>query len=289
VRLLPHSLSRNLGRVLARAYARFCPTRRNIVVDNVLPALEGDPAMADEAARRLYDNFGMKLVDLLRYESGVSIDHLLTSAYGYEHLARVRAQGRGALLINFHLGNWELGARRLLLEGVRFKVITQAEPGNGFTELRQACRKRWKIDTIVVGNDSFAFLEVIRLLEQGAANALLIDRPPAPARIEVNLFGRPFGVSIAAAELARATGCALLPGYIVWKRDHYEANLLPEVPYDRASLRQRENRVKLSQEIVARMEPVIREYLEQWYHFVPIWDPADLRDESANRKQGSVC
>jgi lauroyl/myristoyl acyltransferase len=122
-----------------------------------------------------------------------------------------------------------------------------------------------------VGSDSFAFLEVVRSLEEGAVVALLVDRPPAPTNVRVTLFGRAFDTSMAAAELARATGCALVPGYIVWEEGRYIARLFPELPYDRASLRQRENRVKLSQDIMNCFEPVIARYPEQWFHFVPVW------------------
>jgi hypothetical protein len=46
---------------------------------------------------------------------------------------------------------------------------------------------------------------------------------------------------------------------------------LPPIPYDRGSLRQREARHKLTQEIMRAFEPVIQQHLDQWYHFIPIW------------------
>jgi hypothetical protein len=46
---------------------------------------------------------------------------------------------------------------------------------------------------------------------------------------------------------------------------------LPPIEYDRASLRDRANRQKLTQEIINAFEPAIRQHLDQWYHFVPIW------------------
>jgi lauroyl/myristoyl acyltransferase len=36
-------------------------------------------------------------------------------------------------------------------------------------------------------------------------------------------------------------------------------------------LRSRESRHKLTQEIMRAFEPAIRQHLDQWYHFVPIW------------------
>src|SRR5207237_8426346 len=108
-------------------------------------------------------------------------------------------------------------------------------------------------------------------LERCAGVASLVDRSPPATAVTVELFGRPFTASIAAAELARASGCVLLPVY--WRRtgDAYAARVLPPVPYDRTALRDRGARQRLTQEIIRVFEPVIREHLNQWYHFVPVW------------------
>ena len=104
-----------------------------------------------------------------------------------------------------------------------------------------------------------------------ASVALLVDRPPAATAVTVELFGRPFQASIAAGELARASGCAVVPAYVVRNQRGYEAHILPEVIYDRAAIGDREARIKLTQEILRAFEPVIRQHVTQWYHFVPIW------------------
>ena len=222
-------------------------------------------------ARRLFHNFAIKLTDLWRFEAGLPIDHLLGEATGWEHLENARAQNRGVLVLTPHLGNWEFGGPWLTRRGIPLQVITFAEPGQGFTELRSASRARWNIDTFVLGDDPFGFLEIIRRLEAGATVALLVDRPPPSTAITVELFGRPFAVSIAAAELARASGCVLLPVYLPRGDNAYSAHILPPVAYDRAALRDRAARCQLTQEIVRALEPAIRQHLDQWFHFVPIW------------------
>jgi len=129
---------------------------------------------------------------------------------------------------------------------------------------------------LVVGQDAFAFVEIIKRLQAGATVALLADRPPAPTAVTVKLFGKNFSASIAAAELARASGCAILPTFIVREARGYRAQILPEINYDRGAIGNREERIKLTQEILRAFEPVIRQYAAQWYHFVPIW-PVDER------------
>jgi KDO2-lipid IV(A) lauroyltransferase len=175
------------------------------------------------------------------------------------------------LLLTPHLGNWEFGAPLLAKRGVKLLVITLTEPQERLTQLRQASRARWGIETLVIGSNPFAFVEIIRRLESGETVALLVDRPPEASAVMVELFGKQFRASIAPAELARASGCALLPVYLPRTERGYAAHILPEIPYDRAALRASDARHRLTQEIMRAFEPAIRQHPDQWYHFVPIW------------------
>jgi KDO2-lipid IV(A) lauroyltransferase len=175
------------------------------------------------------------------------------------------------LLVTIHLGNWEFGAPLLTQRGIKLQVITMAEPQVALTELRQAARARWGIETLALGENPFAAVEIIRRLEANNAIALLMDRPPTQTGVPVKLFERQFSASISAAELARASGCAILPVYLPRSSRGYTAHILPEIVYDRRALGNRPARIELTQKIMTAFEPAIRLYLNQWYHFVPIW------------------
>jgi uncharacterized protein len=275
-RMLPAGIADFLGRTLAGIYCAFNKRRRLTVEQNLLPALNGsDPRQAQALTRELFRQFASKLLDLWRYESGSPIDHLLQNWKGWERLAEAQSSGRGVLLLTPHLGNWELGAPFLARRGVKLLVLTLQEPDPELTELRKASRARWGVETLVISKDPFAFIEVIRRLEKGATVALLTDRPPPGSATTVELFGKPFAASVAAAELARATGCSLLPVYIVRVSSGYRAEVLPEIRYDRAALGLKAAREQLTQEIMRTFEPIISEYLSQWYHFVPVWQNMD--------------
>ncbi len=271
VRFVPRRLCIFAGRVLANIYWLLAPLRRRLVIENLLPALNNDLSAATAKAKELIHGFAVKVVDLWRYEAGLPIENTFGNASGWDIFERALAQKRGILLLTPHLGNWEFGGPWLTTKGITLQVITMAEPGKNFTQLRQVSRARWNIETIVVGNDSFAFVEVIRRLEAGATVALLIDRPLPSSSATVNLFGKPFAASTAAAELARASGCVLLPVYLPRRGNTYEAHILPEISYDRAGLRDATARQQLTQQIVTAFEPVIRQNIEQWYQFIPVW------------------
>jgi hypothetical protein len=55
--------------------------------------------------------------------------------------------------------------------------------------------------------------------------------------------------------------------------------VLPEFVYDRAALGNREARGELTRQIMRAFEPEIREHLDQWYQFVPVWPAASQNAE----------
>ena len=101
--------------------------------------------------------------------------------------------------------------------------------------------------------------------------ALLLDRPAERSAVEVEFLGKPFSASSAAADLARASGCAVVPVVIVRRGDGYAAQILPECAYDRATIGNREQRRIFTQEILRAFEPSLRQHPNQWFHFIPIW------------------
>jgi KDO2-lipid IV(A) lauroyltransferase len=271
VRVLPPSTCGWLSKIFLSAYLSVARRRREVVIQNLLAAVNGNLPKAQRTAKDLFRQFALKLLDLWRYEAGLPIDHLFGQTSGWEHLEQAWAQKRGVLLLTPHLGNWEFGGPMLRRQGVTLQVITLTEPDEEFTRLRQTSRARWDIDTLVIGNDPLAFVEILRRLERGATVALLLDRPPQATAVQVELFGRPFDASVAAAELGRASDCLLLPVYLPRRHNKYEAHVLPPIPYERVALRTIEARRELTQRIMDVFQPIIGANLDQWYHFVPIW------------------
>jgi len=266
---LPRSAALATARAAGWVWWLFAPQRRRAVVANLLP-VTGSLPKTRTCARRMFQEFACKLVDLWQFENGRSPADLFGELQGWEHLQAAQQQGRGQLLVSPHLGNWELGGPLLASRGVTLTVITRPEP-EGLTRMRERARARWGIQTVVVGDGAFGFVEVIRHLEKGACVALLVDRPAPDSAVPVQLFGRPFLASIAPAELARASGCAIIPVTIVRTSAGYRGVAGAPVPYERAALRQPAARQQLLQNIMDAVAPVIAAHPEQWFHFAPIW------------------
>ncbi len=284
-RWIPVPVFEFFARLLAAIYWRLAARRREIIIQNLLPALNGNRPAATRKSRELITQFFLKMTDLWRYEGGVPFDRWFGEWNGWDDFLAAHARGNGVLLVTPHLGNWEFGGAFLVQHGYKLLVLTQPEPDQKLTELRQQSRAQRGVETLVVGEDAFAFIEIIKRLQAGATVALLVDRPPASTAVNVNLFGQPFPASIAAAELARASGCAIVPVYIVRQSNGHLAHILPEVIYDRRAIGNRDARVQLTQEILRAFEPAIRQHLDQWFHFVPVWPEKEKHQTPTSKAQ----
>ena len=270
-RFLPAALLKKIAATLADIYWLLQRQRCEVVVQNFLPVFAGDKSAAEKAARAAHRNFAAKLIDLWRVEGGEVVRNWLVNEAELEIIKAARRRGHGTLFITLHLGNWEHGGQLLNQLGIRLTILSQAEPDDGLTDLRKAARARYGVDTRIIGDDGFAFVEVIKQLQASADLAVSLDRPPERGGVPVEFFGQPFEASLAAAELARASGCALVGVTILRRPDGYAVKVLPEFVYDRKALGNREARRELTQQILRAFEPEIRKNIDQWYQFTPIW------------------
>lgn len=268
-RRLPAGWLRRATLILVRLYRRLDRRRRRVVERNLAPLLG---RAAPDRATELFDEFALKLADLWRFEAGRFPADEFRELLGRDHLTAALAGNRGVLLVTIHLGNWELGATVLARFGRRLLVLTRPEPSSRFTEQRRAHRAALGIDTLVVGDAPFAVLDVIRHLNEAGLVALLVDRPEPSTAVPAEFLGQPILVSRAPAELARATGCLVLPVTIVRGNSGYRAEVLPPMDYDRRALNTAEARARFAGEILRAFEPAVRQHPTQWFHFVDVWN-----------------
>jgi hypothetical protein len=184
------------------------------VVNNFLPVFYGDRRLAERAARAAHRNFAAKLVDLWRVEGGeVTATGLRTTANWKSSMppagaGAARCSSRCTLATGSTAG----------LAQPAWHPADDPHPGRAGRRpdrIAQSGAGRYGVDTLIIGDDSFAFVEVIKQLQAGADMAVSLDRPPDRGGVPVEFFGHPFEASLAAAELARASGCAMIGVTIV--------------------------------------------------------------------------
>jgi lauroyl/myristoyl acyltransferase len=268
VRHLPHPLTRALAAGVGSLGYRFCPDRRAALMSNLEQLNKQD---ASELCLACFKNFLRMLHDFSDAAAGgiPSLNNLIVAQRGFEFLNEGRSRGRGTLLITGHLGAWELGGMMLAAEGLPVNVVTMREPTPKLDVWRQEYRSRFGIKTITVGADKFAFVEIIQALRRNELVAMLVDRPYLNSGVEVRFFGRPTRFSAAAARIWQHTGATIIPAFVLQLQPgRYGCYAYPSIEMDSGASTESN-----TQRVADVFEAIVREFPDQWYNFVPIWQP----------------
>ena len=155
--------------------------------------------------------------------------------------------------------------------GFPITAITLPEPTPKLTQWRAAFRKRWNIDTVVIGGDAFSVLDVTRAIQNGRFVAILADRPYDENSIPVAMPQGTIPFSTGPALIALLAQCPIIPVGILKQRDGrfrvVATNFItPQwLPEGRAATLEHYTR-----EIAQSLMPLFQEDPEQWFHFAPL-------------------
>jgi KDO2-lipid IV(A) lauroyltransferase len=282
-RVLTRPVSRTIGRaILPYLGRRRLRHLRDVLGQNYAVALAACNGRRSESpeqlARRAMSNFGAYIADyfLLPFLSRRSIDRWVTAREGMEHLDAALARGQGVILLTCHLGLWELGAVYLHYGGYRPHIVGLVDSAHeGITEFRDWMRTRHHVGVVNRDGVHLAALEIQRLLGEGKIVALLGDRLIGEKGTEVEFFGRRVAFPTGPFRLARSTGAAVLPCFVVREGRGYRAAIEPPIPLASDAKSHGEALQEATQEVARQFEKWIYRYLDQWYVFSPFWEPTE--------------
>jgi KDO2-lipid IV(A) lauroyltransferase len=275
-RLLPRGVCQGIGSTLGLAGYLGNKESRLALRRNLKRVTGVNGSSLDRLCRDNFQNFGRMLADYF-YCAGIQaskldqIRNLLGDWHGIEHLSEALALGRGVLLATGHLGNWELGATLLALDGWKVNVVTLPEPASELPRPRDAYRRRIGIRTIEVGTDAFAFVEMMAALRRNEIVCMLVDRPYGNTGIPVDFFGRETCFSAGPALLWEHTAAPVIPAFVLRNGNgRYHAFAQRAVGLETA-VDGRESAAANTQRIATVFEAIIRQHPDQWFNYVPIW------------------
>jgi lauroyl/myristoyl acyltransferase len=268
-RVLPLRLTRALAGAAGRLYAWTHPAKVRVVRHN-LQLL--DPSLEMETARRVYAEFGRTLADYfyIGTRPAATAMKIISRITGQEHLHAAHRAGRGALIVTAHLGLFELGGLLMAQNEFPSAALTFPEPSPALTDWRAAFRRRWQVDTIEIGADSFAFLQIAQRLRQGAFVATLVDRPHPKESIPIRLPHGTAHFSSGILLLAAHCGTPVIPATMVRQADgFYHAQVFAPLFIQERGTRT-DTLEFYTQRIADILLPVLCAHPEQWYQFVPL-------------------
>ena len=268
---------RRFGRHFSYLIARLIGFGYAITHPRVLRDIRANIALLDPAKATQANAVGLCIQQALNFREYTELASsepgevlgMLGNKSGIEHIENARSLGKGCLFVTGHLGFFELGGLVMSQLGYPITALTLPEPTSELTDWRANFRKRWGVETVVVGGDAFSAVEITRYLRNGAMVALLCDRPFDDNIVMVDLpHGRiPFSTS--PVLLSLLSGAPLVAVSITRQPDgkfeiHAEPPLFPEwLPEGKeATLAHFTRRLALD-----HLVPMFARHPDQWHHF----------------------
>lgn len=262
---MPRAVARLWARVLAYNVYWFFGRLRRVGVRNLEMALPNlDVAERKRILRGVYRYLGWQLVEfcrMTRYTPENSRSWM--SVEGLEHYLAAQAKGKGVLVITGHLGAWELSSFYHSMMGHPMGMIIRRLDNRRLDAFVNGIRCMH--GNYVLHKDDFG-RGLLMAMRRGGTVGILMDTNMTPPQGEfVKFFGIEACTATGLAHVARKTGAAVLPGFMLWEpvQKRYVLHFGPEVQIPHTT--------DVSADILAGtqlctsvIESWIRRYPDQW-------------------------
>jgi lauroyl/myristoyl acyltransferase len=266
--LLPRRFMLWLAVLVGNIYWLLMRKDREMVRRNLTRVLE-DPSVVGKTARRTFVYYAKYLVDYTRMDllREDNLNGMVRAFQGKEYIDRALSQGKGAMILTAHLGNWEMGGVFLTLLGYSLNVITAPDVAASLHDYRVRLRQGQKIKVITLHDTLSSSLAVLKALKDNELVALLGDRELMGKGIPVTFFGQKVFFPIGPALLAHLSEAAVIPTFVLMdKGGKYLCVAEPFLPVQKTGNRDEDLAVN-AQRIAEVMEKFIRSYPDQWFTF----------------------
>lgn len=227
-------------------------------------------------ARACFAHFGKTAARFLRAPA-LSREEVLASVRcdGLQLIQDALGEGKGAILITAHIGNWERMAHYFALNGIPLSVIARDANDQVSNQVVNRTRHSQGVEVYPRGT---AARRVLRDLQKNRCVGILPDQNAQQAFVP--FFGIPAGTVLGPAMFHLHTGAPILTTFCIEKEDgSYEVKVarleLPERTGDREK-----DAAAIMERINLAIEQIVREYPEQWLWLHDRWRSA--------RKEGLI-
>jgi KDO2-lipid IV(A) lauroyltransferase len=269
---LPARLRYGMARLGGELSFRLRPALRRQTLVNyaaILGRSVDDPAVRD-VSRAAMSGYAELLVDFLILPR-MSQDEVRrrVDINGLERMQETLSQGKGAIVVTPHFGNWDMAAAAATTAGLNVTAVT--DPFGTSSVNRWVVRARERTGMRVVPLGVAAGKASLAALRRNEVVALVCDLPTEGRNVPVRMAGQEAMVPAGPALLALRTGAPIVPLtcrrvagglYRLDVQDPVRPNPSGDETHDVAGL---------TQAFMDRFDAILRATPEQWYLFSPMW------------------
>ena len=264
VQWLPLPLARGLGRLVGLIAYAFAGSQRRLTDQQLQQAL-GAAARPETDRRRIargvFQHLGQTLLEWFVLDRcSPSRFAGLVQVHGLQHVQQALADGRGAIGVSAHFGNWEVAPMVLAAHDVRGGVLARRLRYPEYQAFLWSMRRRKGVETFERGS----LREVARLLRANQMIGMLPDQDVESLEgIFVDFFGRPAYTPVGPAALSLMTGAPILPCFTIRQPRGFRVVIEAPIAIERTGDRLHDL-AALTQAWSRVMESFIRRYPDQW-------------------------
>lgn len=246
-----------------------------------------DWRVVKETARDSFRNYFKTMVDFLRFPhlSLSQINSAISSQQGWDDLDKALARGKGVLALSAHLGNWDMAGPLLGNLGVPVYAVADTFEPKRIDDIINGARERAGLRIIKL--ETHSLRQIFTALKKNEIVLLLVDKPEPDEGVPVQFFGETAYLPAGPAAIVLKTRSALMFGYCARRRgDKTFTGVLEPIEYEHLLTGEKEKDIQIiTQQIVSRMEEVIRRYPDQWYMFRQMWPRTHRNDAEIKRRR----
>ena len=262
---LPRGLARRVGAAIGAVAFLGLGRLRSVGRRNLRMALpEVSDADRERILRGVYRNLGWQMAEFCQmpaYSAGRASRFIRYD--GLENYLVARDRGKGVLVVTGHLGAWELSSFYHSLMGYPMGMVIR-RLDNPLVD-RMVNRIRCLHGNRVMHKDDFARGLIGEMRSGGTVGILMDTNMTPPQGVFVPFFGVPACTAQGLARVARKTGAAVLPGFLLWEESerryvlHFGEELMVAATEDQDD----DARVNTAR-FTAAIEGYVRRYPDQW-------------------------
>ena len=264
VHLVPIKIALRLADLVGAGAFFILGKYRRIAIDNLHSAF--GPAKTDTEVRRIAKGVFRNLcrigVELLHFPS-ITRENIgkIVRVDGLDRLDKALSAGKGVLLLTGHFGNWELLALTIIVLGYDGSAIGRRIYFYKYDRFLNYLR-RTKGVNVIYRDDSPK--KILKVLRENKIIGILADQDvDSVDGVFVNFFGRPAHTPVGPVLLARVSGAAIVPAFMVREGSRHTLHI--EEPVELADTGDKErDAVENTRRWSEVLESYIRKYPEQW-------------------------
>ncbi|MFQ5952805.1 MAG: lysophospholipid acyltransferase family protein [Candidatus Omnitrophota bacterium] len=272
IKIMPLRASYFVSDLAANIYYLFAKKDRENLAENLKIVLgpDADDKKIEKCIRGIFINFARYLVDFFKFTEFTQ-DFISRKAefVGIENLDKCLSEGKGAIALTPHLGNWELGAALIAAKGYPLTAIVLEHKDKRIDDFFTRQRRINNLKLVPLGmqvKQCFGFLKNNEIL------AIAGDKDYTSTGDQAEFFGKTAFIPKGPAVFSLRTGAPIIVTTCVRKKDDsFVIRFEEPIRYKPTGDEEKDIRALMG-EYLAKFENRIREHPDQWYAFQKIWN-----------------